>query len=94
MQGVFQQPATVLDPKIILVQGLVKLGPAPIHHFSLNLPATFSQPRTSIDFGPSILSSHDYINYDTNIDMMREKELNNALINGTRGSNDNSLSLL
>ena len=74
MQGVFQQPATVLDPKIILVQGLVKLGPAVAHHFSPNVPASFSQPRKSIYFGPSILSSHDYINYDTNIDMMREKE--------------------
>ena len=43
----------VLGPEIILVRGLVKLVPAVAYHFCLNLPATFSQPRTSIISGPS-----------------------------------------
>ena len=37
-------------PKTILVRGLVKLVPAVVHHFCLNLPATFSQPRTCFIF--------------------------------------------
>ena len=44
----------VLDLEIILVRGLVKLVPAVAYHFGLNLPAAFSQPRTSIISGPSI----------------------------------------
>ena len=43
----------VLGLEIILVRGLVKLVPAVAYHFCLNLPATFSQPRTSIISGPS-----------------------------------------
>ena len=37
-----------LGLEIILVSGLVKFVPAVAYHFCLNLPATFSQPRTSI----------------------------------------------
>ena len=43
----------ILGPEIILVRGLVNLVPAVAYHFYLNLPATFSQPRTSIISGPS-----------------------------------------
>ena len=48
----------VLGPEKILVRGLVKLDPAVAYHFCLNLPATFSQPSTSIISGPSICVSH------------------------------------
>ena len=37
-----------------IVGGLVKLRPAVAYHFCHNLPAIFSQPRTSIISGPSI----------------------------------------
>ena len=37
-------------PKTILVRGLVKLVPAVAYHSCLNLPATFSQPRTCFIF--------------------------------------------
>ena len=47
----------ILGPEIILVRGLLKLVPAVAYHFCLNLPATFSQPRTSIISGPSIIKS-------------------------------------
>ena len=43
----------LLGPEMILVCGLVKFVPAVAYHFCLNLPATFSQPRTSIISGPS-----------------------------------------
>ena len=45
----------ILGPEIKHVQGLVKfkLVPAVAYRFCLNLPATFSQPRTSIISGPS-----------------------------------------
>ena len=43
----------LLGPEIILVRGLVKLDPAVAYHNCLNLPATFSQPRTIIISGPS-----------------------------------------
>ena len=33
--------------RLLLVRGLVKCVPALAYHFCLNLPATFSQPRTS-----------------------------------------------
>ena len=45
--------SVLLGPETILVRGLVKLVPALTYHFCLNLPATFSQPRTSIISGPS-----------------------------------------
>ena len=35
------------------MRGLMMFVPAVAHHFCLNLPATFSQPRTSISFRPS-----------------------------------------
>ena len=38
----------------------MKLVPAVAYHFCLNLPATFSQPRTSIISGPSIFSEKLY----------------------------------
>ena len=44
---------SVLGLEIILVRGLVKFVPAVAYHSSLNLPVTFSQPRTSNNFGPS-----------------------------------------
>ena len=50
----------VLGPEIILVRGLVRLDPAVAYHCCLNLPATFSQPRTSIISGPSILQSFQH----------------------------------
>ena len=43
----------ILGPEIIFVRGMVKLVPAVAYHFCLNLPAIFSQPRTSIISGPS-----------------------------------------
>ena len=51
----------ILGPEIILVRGLVKLVPAVAYHFCLNLPATFSQPRTSIISGPSRQSRKDQV---------------------------------
>ena len=42
-----------LGPKLMLVRGLVKCDPAVAYHFCLSLSATFSQPHTSIIFGPS-----------------------------------------
>ena len=44
----------ILGPEIIFVRGMVKLVPAVAYHFCLNLPAIFSQPRTSIISGPSV----------------------------------------
>ena len=53
----------ILGPEIIHVNGLVRFVPAVAYHFCLKLPATFSQPRTSINFGPStmrIIYASDY----------------------------------
>ena len=49
-----------MGPEIILVHGLVKLVPAVAYHFCLNLPAIFSQPRTSIISGPSTCSIQEF----------------------------------
>ena len=36
----------LLGPKLMSVCGLVKFLPAVAYHFCLNIPASFSQPRT------------------------------------------------
>ena len=43
----------IVGLEIILVHGFVKLVTAVAYHFCLSLPATFSQPHTSIISGPS-----------------------------------------
>ena len=49
-------PLRLLCPEIILVCGLEKFVPAVAYHSCLNLPETFSQPRTSIISGPSMFN--------------------------------------
>ena len=55
-QGTAAYHDQILGPKMILVHGFVEFDPAVAYqsyHFFLNLPATFLQPRASIDFRAS-----------------------------------------
>ena len=42
----------LLGPKLLFVYGLVKFVPAVAYHSCFTLPVTFSQPGTSVNFGP------------------------------------------
>ena len=52
-QGTAAYHDKILGPKMILVHGFVEFDPPVAYHFFLNLPATFLQPRASIDFRAS-----------------------------------------